>query len=145
MTTLNLDESHDFDSERYLLATEIADLMTKQFNSKELSDILPYLQTGGTRRTLEEVENEAAKRAKKKMQRQAAREARQAAREEELEPLRRLQLLQSGVGTVISGYPQRDTFITQPDPSPLATALGVGSTLAGIYGALNPRPLFPRL
>ena len=65
--------------------------------------------------------------------------ARQAAREEELEPLRRLQLLQSGVGTVISGYPQRDTFVTQPDPSPLATALGVGSTLAGIYGAVKPR------
>ena len=48
MTTLNLDESHDFNSERYLLATEIADLMTKQFNSKELSDIFPYFQTGGT-------------------------------------------------------------------------------------------------
>ena len=61
------------------------------------------------------------------------------AKEEELEPLRRLQLLQSGVGTVISGYPQRDTFVTQPDPSPLATALGVGSTLAGIYGAVKPR------
>ena len=71
--------------------------------------------------------------------------ARQAAREAALEPLQRLQLLQSGVGTVISGYPQRDAFVTQPDPSPLATALGVGSTLAGIYGALNPRPLFPRL
>ncbi len=68
--------------------------------------------------------------------------ARQAAREAELEPLQRLQLLQSGVGTVISGYPQRDAFVTQPDPSPLQTALGVGSTLAGIYGALNPRPLF---
>ena len=58
------------------------------------------------------------------------------------EPLQRLQLLQSGVGTVISGYPQRDAFVTQPDPSPLQTALGVGSTLAGIYGALNPRPLY---
>ena len=68
--------------------------------------------------------------------------ARQAAREAELEPLQRLQLLQSGVGTVISGYPQRDAFTSQPDPSPLATALGVGSTLAGIYGVLNPRPLF---
>ena len=66
--------------------------------------------------------------------------ARQAAREAELEPLQRLQLLQSGVGTVISGYPQRDAFTSQPDPSPLATALRVGSTLAGIYGALNPRP-----
>ena len=47
MTTLNLDESHDFDSEKYLLATQVVDLMTKQFNSKELSDVFPYLQTGG--------------------------------------------------------------------------------------------------
>ena len=30
-----------------------------------------------------------------------------------------------------------------PNPTPLQTALGVGSTLAGIYGAIkNPRPLF---
>jgi len=29
-----------------------------------------------------------------------------------------------------------------PNPTPLQTALGVGSTLAGIYGAFNPRPLF---
>ena len=47
MTTLNLDESHDFDSEKYLLATQVVDLMTKQFNSKELSDVFPYFQTGG--------------------------------------------------------------------------------------------------
>ena len=47
MTTLNLNESHDFDSERYLLATEIADLMTKQFNETEIMEIFPYFQIGG--------------------------------------------------------------------------------------------------
>ena len=29
-----------------------------------------------------------------------------------------------------------------PNPTPLQTALGVGTTLAGIYGAVNPRPIF---
>ena len=48
MTTLNLDESHDFDSEKYLLATQVVDLMTKQFDNKELSDVFPYFQTGGS-------------------------------------------------------------------------------------------------
>jgi hypothetical protein len=47
MTTLNLYESQDFDSDKYLLATQVVDLMTKQFNSKELSDVFPYFQIGG--------------------------------------------------------------------------------------------------
>jgi hypothetical protein len=29
-----------------------------------------------------------------------------------------------------------------PNPTPLQTAMGLGSTIAGIYGAFNPRPLF---
>jgi hypothetical protein len=47
MTTLNLAESQDFDSDKYLLATQVVDLMTKQFNSKELSYVFPYFQIGG--------------------------------------------------------------------------------------------------
>ena len=47
MTKINLDESHDFDSNRYLLATELTDLMTKLFDINELSDMIPYFQTGG--------------------------------------------------------------------------------------------------
>jgi len=62
--------------------------------------------------------------------------ARQTAKAEELEPLERLRTLQSGVASLISGYPQRDTFTTTPDPSPLATALGLGATGAGIYRAI---------
>ena len=48
MTTINIDDSHDFDSNKYLLASEIADLMTKQFNETEINNIFPYFQTGGT-------------------------------------------------------------------------------------------------
>ena len=62
--------------------------------------------------------------------------ARQTAKAEELEPLERLRTLQSGVASLISGYPQQETFRTTPDPSPLATALGLGATGAGIYRAI---------
>ena len=34
------------------------------------------------------------------------------------------------------------TTTNVPNPTPLQTALGVGSTLVGIYSAFNPRPLF---
>ena len=43
---------------------------------------------------------------------------------------------------LISGYPGQTTQAIQPTPSTLQTLLGAGSTLAGIYGALNPRPFF---
>ena len=36
MTTLNIDESNDFDTEKYFLATELVDLMTRQFSKNEL-------------------------------------------------------------------------------------------------------------
>jgi hypothetical protein len=43
---------------------------------------------------------------------------------------------------LISGYPGGTQQTIQPTPGALQTTLGAGSTLAGIYGALNPRPLF---
>jgi hypothetical protein len=40
----------------------------------------------------------------------------------------------------MGGYPAQFQSTNVPNPTPLQTALGVGSTLAGIYGALNPAP-----
>jgi len=37
----------------------------------------------------------------------------------------------------MGGYPAQYQFTSQPNPSPLATALGVGSTLGGIYGNIS--------
>jgi len=34
----------------------------------------------------------------------------------------------------MGGYPAQYQFTNQPNASPLATALGIGSTLSGIYG-----------
>ena len=50
------------------------------------------------------------------------------------EPYERLGTFGSGIAQLISGYPGRQTFTSVPNPTPLQTALGVGSTLSGIYG-----------
>ena len=67
----------------------------------------------------------------------------QLAYQQAYQPLQAAQQYGSGVMGLISGYPQRETTSpVAPAPSPLSTALGVGSTLAGIYRAINPAPLF---
>ena len=67
----------------------------------------------------------------------------QLAYQQAYQPLQAAQQYGSGVMGLISGYPQREsTSPLPPSPSPLSTALGVGSTLAGIYRAINPAPLF---
>jgi len=43
---------------------------------------------------------------------------------------------------LINGYPQTTQTTTSPSPTALNTALGAGTTLAGIYRAFNPAPLF---
>ena len=59
---------------------------------------------------------------------------RETARLETFEPFERLGTFGSGIAQLISGYPGRTQFTSVPNPTPLQTALGVGSTLAGIYG-----------
>ena len=52
------------------------------------------------------------------------------------QPLTAAQAYGSGVTSLIAGYPGQTRQITEPSPSPLATALGTGATLAVIYRAL---------
>ena len=73
----------------------------------------------------------AIQQAQAQAQRDAARET---ARMEAFEPYERLGTFGSGIAQLISGYPGRTQFTSGPNPTPLQTALGVGSTLAGIYG-----------
>ena len=63
--------------------------------------------------------------------------ARETARLETFEPFERLGTFGSGIAQLISGYPGRTQFTSVPNPTPLQTALGVGSTLAGIYGNIG--------
>ncbi|MDB2436789.1 hypothetical protein N9W29_00325 [Candidatus Pelagibacter bacterium] len=54
------------------------------------------------------------------------------------QPLQAAQSYGSGVTSLIAGYPGQTQQTVTPSPSPISTALGVGSTLAGIYRAVNP-------
>ena len=66
----------------------------------------------------------------------------QLAYQQAYQPLQAAQQYGSGVMGLISGYPQREsTSPVPPSPSPLSTALGVGSTLAGIYRAVTPQQI----
>ena len=76
----------------------------------------------------------AADQAQSQAQLDATREANRMAA---YEPLERLGIFGQGVTGLMGGYPAQYQFTSQPNPSPLATALGVGSTLGGIYGNIS--------
>ena len=67
---------------------------------------------------------------------------RQLAYQQAYQPLQATQTLGSGVMGLISGYPQTTKEMITPSPSPLSTALGTASTLAGIYNLIGKPKLF---
>ena len=67
---------------------------------------------------------------------------REAVRQATFQPQEQLDRFAGQVTGLMGGYPAQFTQTIRPNPTPLQTALGVGTTLAGIYGAVNPRPLF---
>ena len=70
--------------------------------------------------------------------RQAQLQAQQQLAQQQLQqPLTAAQTYGQGVTQLIAGYPGQTTQISQPSPSPIATAIGAGGTLAGIYRAFN--------
>tara|TARA_R100001198_G_scaffold93127_2_gene73372 strand:+ start:63 stop:902 length:840 start_codon:yes stop_codon:yes gene_type:complete len=75
-------------------------------------------------------------------QRQAELGAQQQLAQQQLnQPIQAAQQYGSGVTSLIAGYPGQTQTQMTPSPSPLSTALGVGSTLAGIYRAVTPQQL----
>ena len=50
------------------------------------------------------------------------------------EPYERLGYYGTGVTGIMGGYPGQYQWSSQPNPSPLQTALGVGATMGGIWG-----------
>ena len=76
--------------------------------------------------------------AQNQAQRQAQLQAQQQLAQQQLnQPLTAAQAFGSGVTSLIAGYPGQQTQVTAPSPNPLATAIGAGGTLAGIYRAFN--------
>ena len=96
-----------------------------------LASLLPQLQR-------EDVSTLGQVGAAQQAQRQAEVDAqRQAARTAAYEPLERLGFFGQGVTGLLGGYPAQYQFTSQPPASPLQTALGLGTGLAGIFGALK--------
>jgi hypothetical protein len=75
-------------------------------------------------------QNQALQQAQLQAQQQLAQQQLQ-------QPLTAAQTYGQGVTQLIAGYPGQTTQISQPSPSPIATAIGAGGTLAGIYRAFN--------
>jgi len=63
--------------------------------------------------------------------------ARELERMKAYEPLERLGIYGQGVTGLMGGYPAQYQFTQQPNASPLAQALGIGSTLGGLYGKMG--------
>ena len=71
-------------------------------------------------------------------QRQAELDAqREATRQATFQPQEQLDRFASQVTGIMGGYPGTTTTTNIPNPTPLQTALGVGTTLAGLYGAFK--------
>ena len=62
---------------------------------------------------------------------------REAARQATFLPQEQLDRFASQVTGIMGGYPGQTQTTNIPNPTPLQTALGVGTTLAGIYGAVK--------
>ena len=72
-------------------------------------------------------------------QRQAELQAQQQLAQQQLQqPMQAAQQYGAGVTSLIAGYPGQTQQTMTPSPSPISTALGVGSTLAGLVRAFNP-------
>ena len=78
--------------------------------------------------------------AQNQAQQQAQLTAQQQLAQQQLnQPLQAAQQYGSGVTSLIAGYPGKDILTNQPGPSPISTALGIGSTLAGIFRGFQPQ------
>jgi len=62
---------------------------------------------------------------------------REAARQAAFLPQQQLDRFAGQVTGIMGGYPGSTQVTATPNPTPLQSALGIGTTLAGIYGAFN--------
>ena len=100
-------------------------------NQQGLAQILPGLQSQdvSTLGRLGSI-NQAQAQAELDAQREAARQA-------TFLPQEQLDRFAGQVTGIMGGYPGQTQTTNVPNPTPLQTALGVGTTLAGIYGGIT--------
>ena len=107
-------------------------LAAQRFNQQQgLAQLVPGLQRQdvGTLGQLGAL-NQAQAQATLDAQREAARQA-------AFQPQEQVDRYANIVTGIMGGYPGQTQTTNVPNPTPLQTALGVGTTLAGIYGAIN--------
>jgi len=107
-------------------------LAAQRFNQQQgLAQLVPGLQRQdvGTLGQLGAL-NQAQRQAQLDAQREAARQA-------AFQPQEQVDRYANIVTGIMGGYPGQTQTTNVPNPTPLQTALGVGSTLAGIYGAVT--------
>ena len=107
-------------------------LAAQRFNQQQgLAQLLPGLQRQdvGTLGQLGAL-NQAQAQAQLDARREAARQA-------AFQPQEQVDRYANIVTGIMGGYPGQTQTTNVPNPTPLQTALGVGSTLAGIYGAVT--------
>ena len=107
-------------------------LAAQRFNQQQgLAQLVPGLQRQdvGTLGQLGAL-NQAQRQAQLDAQREAARQA-------AFLPQEQVDRYANIVTGIMGGYPGQTQTTNVPNPTPLQTALGVGTTLAGIYGAIN--------
>ena len=107
-------------------------LAAQRFNQQQgLAQLVPGLQRQdvGTLGQLGAL-NQAQQQATLDAQREAARQA-------AFLPQEQVDRYANIVTGIMGGYPGQTQTTNVPNPTPLQTALGVGSTLAGIYGAVT--------
>ena len=107
-------------------------LAAQRFNQQQgLAQLVPGLQRQdvGTLGQLGAL-NQAQAQAQLDARREAARQA-------AFQPQEQVDRYANIVTGIMGGYPGQTQTTNVPNPTPLQTALGVGSTLAGIYGAVT--------
>ena len=120
---------------RRALAQQRAGLAGQQLGQAQFQTGLAQLVPSLERRDISTLGSVGAiQQAQSQAQLDATREANRLAA---FEPYERLGTFGSGVAQLISGYPGQRQFTTVPNPTPLQTSLGIGATLAGIYGSLR--------
>ena len=100
-------------------------------NQQGLAQLLPQLQRA-------DISTLGSVGAVQQAQQQAEEDAtREAARQATFLPQENLSRYAGQVAGLMGGYPGQTTQSFVPNPSPLQTAIGAGSALAGIFGALR--------
>ena len=100
-------------------------------NQQGLAQLLPQLQRA-------DISTLGSVGAVQQAQQQAEEDAtREAARQATFLPQENLSRYAGQVAGLMGGYPGQTTQSFVPNPSPLQTAIGAGSALAGIFGALK--------